>query len=243
MWRNAAKCGAFLAHFGPIRAILGCFEMRRNAAADPNAAHFGAFRRHARRIMQLSWWVVVSSLTLHHRRQDRVSSHPPDRPLLGFLRRVRPPGAADWPSHPLLPAPPPLAVPAALDPTRRLSAPCRLSRRCWRRLSAPGRISTLPTGSAARLEVSVRLVMRQALALSRVVAPVAHTSCATHRASCTMSPQTWPFRTFRPPVFLNGQRQCLPLGGRYGLQPCRANRFCHASARNSSIIHLEIHLK
>ena len=53
MWRNAAKCGAFWAHFGPIRAILGCFEMRRNAAADPNAAHFGAFRRHARRIMQL----------------------------------------------------------------------------------------------------------------------------------------------------------------------------------------------
>ena len=48
MWRNAAKCGAFLAHFGPIRAILGCFEMRRNAADDPNAAHFGAFRRHAR---------------------------------------------------------------------------------------------------------------------------------------------------------------------------------------------------
>ena len=33
---------------------LGCFEMRRNAAADPNAAHSGAFRRHARRIMQLS---------------------------------------------------------------------------------------------------------------------------------------------------------------------------------------------
>ena len=54
MRRNAAKCGAFLAHFGSIRAILGCFEMRRNAAADPNAAHFGAFRRHARRIMQLS---------------------------------------------------------------------------------------------------------------------------------------------------------------------------------------------
>ena len=53
MRRNAAKCGAFLAHFGSIRAILGCFEMRRNAAADPNAAHFGAFRRHARRIMQL----------------------------------------------------------------------------------------------------------------------------------------------------------------------------------------------
>ena len=85
--------------------------------------------------------------------------------------------------------------------------------------------------------------MRRALALSRVVAPVAHTSCATHRASCAMSPQTWPFRTFRPPVFLNGQRQCLPLGRRYGLQPCRANRFRHASARNSSIIHLEIRLK
>ena len=54
MWRNAAKCGAFLAHFGPIRAILGCFEMRRNAAADPNAAHFGAFRRHARRSESLA---------------------------------------------------------------------------------------------------------------------------------------------------------------------------------------------
>ena len=73
-----------------------------------------------------AWRVVVSSLTLHQFRQDRVSSHPPDRPLLGFLRRTRPPGAADWPSHPLLPAPPPLAVPAALDPTHRLSAPCRL---------------------------------------------------------------------------------------------------------------------
>ena len=190
-----------------------------------------------------AWRVVVSSLTLHQFRQDRVSSHPPDRPLLGFLRRTRPPGAADWPSHPLLPAPPPLAAPATLDPTRRLSAPCRLSRRCWRRLSAPGRISTLPTGSAAGLGVAVRLVMRQVLAPSRVVSPVAHTSCAAPRSSCTMSPQTWPFRTFRPPGFFNGQRQCLPLGGRYGLQPCRANRFWHASARNSSIIHLEIPLK
>ena len=28
-----------------------CGRMRQNAAADPNAAHFGAFRRHARRIM------------------------------------------------------------------------------------------------------------------------------------------------------------------------------------------------
>ena len=63
MWRNAAKCGAFLAHFGPIRAILGCFEMRRNAAADPNAAHFGAFRRHARRIMQLSPWLHLAFAT------------------------------------------------------------------------------------------------------------------------------------------------------------------------------------
>ena len=61
MRRNAAKCGAFLAHFGSIRAILGCFEMRRNAAADPNAAHFGAFRRHARRIMQLSGVTVPSA--------------------------------------------------------------------------------------------------------------------------------------------------------------------------------------
>ena len=89
----------------------------------------------------------------------------------------------------------------------------------------------------------MRLVMRQVLALSRVVAPVAHTSCATHRASCAMSPQTWPFRTFRPPIFFNGQRQCLPLEGRYEPQPCRGNGFRHTSARNSSIIHLEIRLK
>ena len=65
MRRNAAKCGAFLAHFGSIRAILVCFEMRRNAAADPNAAHFGAFRRHARRIMQLTILYYYTMVTVH----------------------------------------------------------------------------------------------------------------------------------------------------------------------------------
>eukprot|EP01045_Picozoa_sp_COSAG04_P031613 COSAG04_NODE_5914_length_1457_cov_1.709867_1_plen_301_part_10 len=218
-------------------------------AAPPSGRACGAASRHppaavaARVRLAVAWRVVARPCLAHHLLQDWVFSHPSTRPLLGFLRRTHSPDAADWPCHPLLPVAAPLPCPAPLDPTRRLSAPCRLSRRCWRRLSAPGRISTLPTGSAARLDVSVRLVMRQALALSRVVAPVAHTSCATHGASCAMSPQTWPFRAFQPPVFLNGQRQCLPLGGRYGLQPCRANRFWHASARNSSIIHLEIRQK
>ena len=76
MRRNAAKCGAFLAHFGSIRAILGCFEMRRNAAADPNAAHFGAFRRHATH--------HVPQRPQHHASHDAI--HGADEWLVG--RRV-----------------------------------------------------------------------------------------------------------------------------------------------------------
>ena len=134
-----------------------------------------------------AWRVVVSSLTLHQFRQDRVSSHPPNASLLGFLVRPHPPDGTGCPRHPLLAAPPPLACPARLAPTRRLSEPCRLSRRCWRRLSAPGWVLTRPTGSAAGLVAAVRLALLQVLALSRVVSPVAHTSCAAPRASCAMS--------------------------------------------------------
>ena len=162
-------------------------------AAQPDGRACGAASRRlpaaaaARGGLAAAWRVVVSSLTLHQFRQDRVSSHPPNASLLGFLVRPHPPDGTGCPRHPLLAAPPPLACPARLFPTRRLSEPCRLSRHCWRRLSAPGRISTRPTGSAAGLGVSVRLVMRQVLALSRVVSPVAHTSCAAPRASCAMS--------------------------------------------------------
>ena len=73
--------------------------------------------------LAVAWRVVVSSVSPHHLLQDRVFSHPSTRPLLGLLRRTHPPGAADWPCHPLLPVAAPLPCPTLLVPTHRPQHP------------------------------------------------------------------------------------------------------------------------